>query len=111
MMDLPDHLKAILEKGKWDKAVKIIQSKYPHMFIEPNFVQKLHVQSFSKDPSYDTYQWWNFDVVNLPEGLNKIGAEVKPVNVAVLDTGSPNSADPAYERSIFDTQWGWGHGR
>tara|TARA_A100001015_G_scaffold191068_1_gene212907 strand:+ start:181 stop:2631 length:2451 start_codon:yes stop_codon:yes gene_type:complete len=105
--DLPDHLKAILEKGKWDKAVKIIQSKYPHMFIEPNFVQKLHVQSFSKDPSYDTYQWWNFDVVNLPEGLNKIGAEVKPVNVAVLDTGSPNSADPAYERSIFDTQWGW----
>ena len=54
-----------------------------------------------------SYQWWNFDVVNIPEALDIIGQDVKPVNVAVLDTGSPFSIDPAYSGSIFDTQWGW----
>ena len=56
---------------------------------------------------YESYQWWNFDVVNIPEALDIIGQDVKPVNVAVLDTGSPFSVDPAFTRSIFDTQWGW----
>ena len=44
------------------------------------------VESFSPDPRYDTYQWWNFDVVNIPEALDIIGQDVKPVNVAVLDS-------------------------
>ena len=39
--------------------------------------------------------------------MDRIGAEVKPVNVAVLDSGSPYSVDPAYQRSIFNTEWGW----
>ena len=43
---------------------------------------------FVTDPSYNTYQWWNFDVTNLPEGLDIIGQEVKPINVGVLDSGS-----------------------
>ena len=46
-------------------------------------------------------------MVNIPEALDIIGQDVKPVNVAVLDSGSPFSIDPAYGGSIFDTQWGW----
>ena len=105
--DLEEKLVKVLEKGRWSKAISILQSKAPGLFVEPHWNQKLHVESFRKDPSYDTYQWWNFDIVNLPEGLDKIGAEVKPVNVAVLDSGSPYAVDPAFERSIFDTEWGW----
>ena len=46
-------------------------------------------------------------MVNIPEALDIIGQDVKPVNVAVLDTGSPYAVDPAFGGSIFDTQWGW----
>ena len=105
--DLEEKLVKVLEKGRWSKAISILQSRAPGLFVEPHWNQKLHIESFSKDPAYDTYQWWNFDIVNLPEGLNRIGAEVKPVNVAVLDSGSPYAVDPAFERSIFDTEWGW----
>ena len=105
--DLEEKLIKVLEKGRWSKALAILQSRAPGLFVEPHWNHKLHVESFRKDPSYNTYQWWNFDVVNLPEGLDRIGAEVKPVNVAVLDSGSPYSVDPAYQRSIFNTEWGW----
>ena len=105
--DMEEKLQQVLEKGRWRKAISILQSRAPGLFVEPHWNKKLHVVSFTKDPSYNTYQWWNFDIVNLPEGLDKIGAEVKPVNVAVLDSGSPYSIDPAFQRSIFNTEWGW----
>ena len=95
------------KKGRYMKAISVLSERSPNLFVEPSWQRYIQVESFSPDPRYDTYQWWNFDVVNIPEALNILGQEVKPVNVAVLDSGSPFSIDPAYDGSIFDTQWGW----
>ena len=95
------------KKGRYMKAISVLSNRSPNLFIEPSWQRYIQVESFTPDPRYDTYQWWNFDVVNIPEALDILGQEVKPVNVAVLDSGSPFSIDPAYAGSIFDTQWGW----
>ena len=95
------------KKGRYMKAISVLSNRSPNLFIEPSWQRYIQVESFTPDPRYDTYQWWNFDVVNIPEALDILGQKVKPVNVAVLDSGSPFSIDPAYAGSIFDTQWGW----
>ena len=56
-----------------------MQSRSPSLAIEPDWKIYTHADPFVADPSYNTYQWWNFDVTNLPEGLDIIGQEVKPV--------------------------------
>ena len=101
--DFPDAHK----KGRWQKALSILQSRSPSLAIEPDWKIYTHADPFVADPSYNTYQWWNFDVTNLPEGLDIIGQEVKPVNVGVLDSGSPSLDDPSFERSTFLPDWGW----
>ena len=100
--DFPDAYK----KGRWQKALSILQSRSPSLAIEPDWKIYTHADPFVADPSYNTYQWWNFDVTNLPEGLDIIGQEVKPVNVGVLDSGSPSLDDPSFERSTFLPDWG-----
>jgi hypothetical protein len=89
------------------KAISVLSERSPNLFVEPSWNRYIQVETFTPDPSYDTYQWWNFDVVNIPEALNVLGQETKPVNVAVLDSGSPYIVDPAFDGSIFDTEWGW----
>ena len=84
------------KKGRYMKAISVLSNRSPNLFIEPSWQRYIQVESFTPDPRYDTYQWWNFDVVNIPEALDILGQEVKPVNVAVLDSGSPFSIDPAY---------------
>jgi hypothetical protein len=94
-------------KGRYAKAISVLSNRSPNLFVEPSWNRYLQIEPFSADPLNASYQWWNFDVVNIPEALDIIGQEVKPVNVAVLDTGSPYAVDPAFTRSIFDTEWGW----
>ena len=89
------------------KAISVLDERAPNLFVEPSWNRFIQVEPFAQDPGHNTYQWWSFDVVNIPEALDIIGQEVKPVNVAVLDSGSPFAIDPAFSGSIFDTQWGW----
>ena len=72
------------QKGRYMKAVSELARKSPNLFIEPSWNRYIQVESFSPDPRYDTYQWWNFDVVNIPEALDILGQDVKPVNVLSL---------------------------
>jgi Subtilisin-like serine proteases len=39
--------------------------------------------------------------------LDIIGQEVKPINVGVLNSGSPSLDDPSFARSTFLPDWGW----
>ena len=104
---LKETLPEVYEKGRYMKAISVLSDRSPNLFVEPSWNRYIQVESFTQDPSYNTYQWWNFDVVNIPEALNILGQETKPVNVAVLDSGSPYIVDPAFDGSIFDTEWGW----
>jgi hypothetical protein len=104
---LKESLPKVYEKGRYMKAISVLSNRSPNLFVEPSWNRYIQVEPFTQDPSYNTYQWWNFDVVNIPEALNILGQETKPVNVAVLDSGSPYIVDPAYDGSIFDTEWGW----
>ena len=104
---LRESLPDAYERGRYMKAISVLKERSPNLFVEPSWNRSLQYEPFTQDPSYNTYQWWNFDVVNIPEALDIIGQETKPVNVAVLDSGSPYLPDPAFQRSIFTTEWGW----
>ena len=61
--DFPD----AYAKGRWQKSLSILQSRSPNLAIEPDWKMYTHAEPFQADPSYNTYQWWNFDVTNLPK--------------------------------------------
>ncbi|MAV83863.1 MAG: hypothetical protein CMQ82_03220 [Gammaproteobacteria bacterium] len=92
--------------GRWRKATNLLKQKLPEIKVDLDYKKYLHVD-FVKDPLHDGYQWWSFDIMNLPEGLEILGTDVKPINVAVLDSGGPYEIDLAYQRSIFDSDRGW----
>ena len=104
---LKDNFPEVYKKGRYMKAISVLSSRSPNLFVEPSWNRYIQVESFTPDPRYNSYQWWNFDIVNIPEALDILGQETKPVNVAVLDSGSPYIVDPAFDGSIFDTEWGW----
>ncbi|RPF73308.1 MAG: hypothetical protein CBE45_001210 [Thiotrichales bacterium TMED285] len=104
---LLERFKGTYEIGKWRKAIELLKIEFPKYVFELDYKMVLHADEFVRDPLYDQYQWWNFDIVNLPEGLNVLGQELKPVNVAVLDSGSPDVQDQAGTYSIFDDNRGW----
>ena len=104
---LLERFKSTYEIGKWRKAIDLLKMKFPNYVFELDYKMIQHADQFVRDPLYDQYQWWNFDIVNLPEGLDILGQELKPVNVAVLDSGSPDVADQAATYSVFDDNRGW----
>ena len=103
---LKQQFPAVAKLGEWRKATYLLRHKLPSAKIDFDYKRELH-DVFVKDPLYDSHQWWNFDIVNLPEALDILGQETKPINVAVLDSGSPDVDNVGYLRSVFDNDRGW----
>ena len=88
-----------LSQVKYLKHWKLLQhykNLYPKLNLELDFKAKAH---FNNDPAWP-FQW-GLAQIGLDSVLTTIGAEVKDVAVAVLDTGSPATTSSAWAQSAF----------
>ena len=80
--------------------VELLNLAYPSFEFSVNSLVFSH-QKFSPDRDYAEKQKRYMDMINLPAGLNRIGAEVKSPIVAVIDTGGPTSGSIADRATNF----------
>lgn len=78
------------------KLLQHYKNLYPKLNLELDFKAKAHL---TKDPAWP-FQW-GLAQIGLDSVLSTIGADVKDVAVAVLDTGSPATTSTAWTTSAF----------
>ena len=78
------------------KLLQHYKNLYPKLNLELDFKAKAHL---TKDPAWP-FQW-GLAQIGLDSVLSTIGADVKDVAVAVLDTGSPATTSTAWSTSAF----------
>ncbi len=90
-----DNLSQVKYLKHW-KLLQYYKNLYPKLNLELDFKAKAH---FNNDPAWP-FQW-GLAQIGLDSVLTTIGAEVKDVAVAVLDTGSPATISSAWAQSAF----------
>ena len=90
-----DNLSQVKYLKHW-KLLQYYKNLYPKLNLELDFKAKAH---FNNDPAWP-FQW-GLAQIGLDSVLTTIGAEVKDVAVAVLDTGSPATTSSAWAQSAF----------
>ena len=80
--------------------VELLNLAYPAFEFSTNSLVYAH-QKFSPDADYAAKQKKYMDLINLPAGLDRIGAQVKAPIVAVIDTGGPAIGSVADQATNF----------